>query len=157
MAHRAGLDHRGRRRRHPEEVRRGGIGGRRLGRGAAGPRTRGRPEKRLRLIREPVFQNRLTLPVEPEDPASTPSDAETSQMPAVPPAKQEPEPVIWPEDPWVADGRAAEDPGLENGPMVTSPVIPSWPEGNSGEPSVPSHERRNPILEDPITAPFPTR
>ncbi len=79
-------------------------------------------------------------------------------MPAVPPAKSEPDPVVWPEDPWVADGRAAEDPTLEGGPpMVTTPVIPTWPESRGGEPSVPSHASVNPTANDPETAPFPTQ
>ena len=77
-------------------------------------------------------------------------------MPAVPPAKPGSDSVVWPEDPWVADGRAADDPTLEGGPVVTSPVIPSWPESTKGEPSIPSHAGLNPTTEDPQTAPFPT-
>jgi hypothetical protein len=95
--------------------------------------------------------------VEPDDPAATPSDAETSQMPAVPPAKPESDSVVWPEDPWVADGRAADDPSLEGGPVVTSPVLAAWPARTTGEPSVPSHAGLNPTADDPETAQFPTR
>jgi hypothetical protein len=95
--------------------------------------------------------------VVPDEPAATPSDAETSQMPAVPPAKPESDSVVWPEDPWVADGRAADDPSLEGGPVVTSPVVPAWPESTTGEPSVPSHSGLNPTADDPETAQFPTR
>src|SRR5207247_2534743 len=157
LAHRSGLADRRGSRRGAEAVRRGGLGGPGVGRAAARPGSSRRPEKRFCLICGPVFQNRLTVPVEPDDPAATPSDAETSQMPAVAPDKSEPESVVGPEDPWVAEGRAADDPTLENGPVVTSPVISTWPEGTAGEPSVPSHAGMNPIAEDPVTAPFPTR
>src|SRR6266571_6859932 len=157
LAHRSGLADRRGSRPGAEAVRRGGFRGRGLGGAAARPGSRRRPEKRFCLICGPVFQNRLTVPVEPDDPAATPSDAETSQMPAVAPDNSEPESVVWPEDPWVADGRAADDPTLENGPVVTSPVISTWPEKTAGEPSVPSHAGMNPIAEDPVTAPFPTR
>jgi hypothetical protein len=95
--------------------------------------------------------------VEPDDPAATPSDAETSEMPAVPPAKPASNSVVWPEDPWVADGRAADDPSLEGGPVVTSPVVAAWPESTTGEPSIPSHTGLNPTADDPETAQFPTR
>ncbi len=78
-------------------------------------------------------------------------------MPAVAPAKPESDSVVWPEDPWVADGRAADDPSLEGGPVVTSPVVPAWSESTSGEPSVPSHAGVNPTADDPETAQFPTR
>jgi hypothetical protein len=89
-------------------------------------------------------------PAEPESSAD-----ETSQMPAVSPAPAR-DSVIWPEDPWVADTRAAADPNLERGPIVTSPVIPTWQESHTGGPSVPSHAGRNPTEDDPVTAPFPT-
>jgi len=95
--------------------------------------------------------------VEPDDPTATPSDAETSQIPAVPPAKPGSDSVVWPEDPWVADGRAADDPSLEGGPIVRSPVVAAWPESAKGEPSIPSHVDLNPTADDPETAQFPTR
>src|SRR5439155_25373865 len=78
-------------------------------------------------------------------------------MPAVAPARSGPEPVVWPEDPWVADGRAADDPSLESGPGVTSPVVPAWQERMAGEPSVPNHPGMNPTADDPATAQSPTR
>jgi len=88
--------------------------------------------------------------VPPKDPVnpsingsgSKPDEAETSQMAAVPPEQ----PVVWPDDPWVSEGSASEPEGgaSKPEPQVTSPVIPSWPEG-FGEPAIPS--RRHPDAE----------
>src|SRR5689334_967676 len=74
-------------------------------------------------------------------------------MPAVPPLPSQLEPVIWPEDPYEADGRAAEEQPAP-APVVTTPVIPTWPEGAAGEPSVPSHEPVRPGGDEPVTASF---
>ncbi|HEY6875456.1 MAG TPA: hypothetical protein VI384_03770 [Candidatus Dormibacteraeota bacterium] len=92
--------------------------------------------------------------METEEPTTDQTDeSQTSQMPAVAPTASQLEPVIWPEDPYEADGRAAEEQPAQ-APLVTTPVIPTWPEGVAGEPSVPSHEPVRPGGDEPVTAPF---
>jgi len=92
--------------------------------------------------------------VESEEVSTSAQDeSTTSQMPAVPPLPSQLEPVVWPEDPYEADGRAAEEQPAP-APVVTTPVIPAWPEGVAGEPSVPSHEPVRPGGDEPVTAPF---
>jgi hypothetical protein len=88
-------------------------------------------------------------------PASgNPDEPDTSQMKAVP---AQPD-VVWPEDPFAADGRASEEPAAEAEPQPTSPSIPAWTEPQFGEPSTPPGDQPvRPLDDDPHTTPFPTR
>jgi hypothetical protein len=83
---------------------------------------------------------------------SKPEEPETSQMAAVPPDPQ----VVWPEDPFEADGHAAEtDPDAVT-PPVPEPVDPPWTHQFGKQPARPGYSHPAPA-HDPHTAPFPTQ
>ena len=83
---------------------------------------------------------------------SKPEEPETSQMAAVPPDPQ----VVWPEDPFEADGHAAEtDPDAVT-PLAPEPVDPPWTHQFGKQSAMPGNSRPAPA-HDPQTAPFPTQ
>ena len=86
---------------------------------------------------------------------ATPDEHDTSQIKAVPATSGD---VVWPDDPYEADGHAAGQEPAAASPEVTSPAIPVWPESQSGAPSTPpGHAHPEPLEDDPHTAPFPTQ
>jgi hypothetical protein len=87
-----------------------------------------------------------------------PEEPETSPMAAVPPVPE----VVWPEDPFEADGHAADaEPGSAT-PQVAEPVDPPWTQQAFGKsPPRPAHLMHPPHVapaaDDPHTAQFPTQ
>lgn len=84
---------------------------------------------------------------------SEPEEPGTSPMAAVPPDPD----VVWPEDPYEADGHAAEADADTATPHAAEPADPPWThQGFAKHSTRPAQPESAPAADDPQTAPFPT-